>query len=60
MLVPGSRKHMEDMATIKVAFQEKTQANANSYLTVQSWLSHSLPPCFLSRYPGRCYELVGR
>lgn len=58
MLVTGSRKHVEDMAT-KVAFQEKTRANANSYLTVQSWLSHSLPR-FLSRYPGRCYELAGR
>lgn len=38
---------MEDMATTKVAFQEKTQANANSYLTVQSWLSHS---CLLVSY----------
>lgn len=35
---------MEDVATIKVAFQEKTQANANSHLTVQSCLSHSLLP----------------
>lgn len=46
------RKHMEDVASVKVAFQEKTQANAISYLTQYSMHRHShtpsAPPASLS------------
>lgn len=39
---------MEDVATLKVAFQEKTRANAISYLPLQSGCSttttNSFPP----------------
>lgn len=45
---------MADVATIKVAFQEKTQFNANSYLTVASWLFHSLLPSLFLIVPGCC------
>lgn len=52
-----SRKHMEDVATVKVAFQEKTHANSVSYLTVQysliaAIIKHMLRFLFLISFLG--------
>lgn len=57
---------MEDVATVKVAFQEKTSANAISYLTVQygcisTAITCLLPPPFSDPYLvyDHCNKLAG-